>query len=517
MPRGIRPRVAPTVNYGVIGSTVYSDIVQGASQLAGIAAQGKRDVADAEFRREGQDLRKDELTFRQEQAGISNVQQDRSQKLAESKFEQSVENDYYTNVLRFASEGKQFTGAVPEGASAAAGVQAQGKQLGDGVQYVTATQRFLDNSQAKGKGGTFDAAELKKFMPHLSNSLNPDDANPDFKLTGKLNEEGHIVFSADEATVANADPAMQKILSGETPVTPAMLANQLGQDIAGLGAFGKYGEVAQNRANLVYDKSRSTSARSQATYMSNLISRTTDRGLSSATTANARVESQSKRWSAVPNADIAAASAAELETKGLINAAFATLQTETEGATSEKELTKANHKFQRAVVDSSAKFNKLAGEAQNFNAFEQAVAAGTLDGSFNNDAYAKPWGKEYTTGVGQANTEATLPVLRQRVVSEGMDNFVEAEIGRMMTANPSLGRGDARNQASINFTNKVAQYVRDARTASAEGLPLAKDSMTFLEDYAPSFLDTMRLNIVTSYLPPEKAPVVKDEFAGTYE
>jgi hypothetical protein len=219
----------------------------------------------------------------------------------------------------------------------------------------------------------------------------------------------------------------------------------------------------------------------------------------------------------VPNADIAAASAAELETKGLINAAFATLQTETEGATSEKELTKANHKFQRAVVDSSAKFNKLAGEAQNFNAFEQAVAAGTLDGSFNNDAYAKPWGKEYTTGVGQANTEATLPVLRQRVVSEGMDNFVEAEIGRMMTANPSLGRGDARNQASINFTNKVAQYVRDARTASAEGLPLAKDSMTFLEDYAPSFLDTMRLNIVTSYLPPEKAPVVKDEFAGTYE
>jgi hypothetical protein len=483
----------------------------------GIATQGRRDVEDAKFRREGLNEQKDAQDFRETQAGISNVQQNRRLDLDEARFEQSVENDYYSNVLRFASEGKQFTGTAPEGASAVAGVQEQGKQLSGQVQYVTATQRLLDNSQAKGKGGTFDQAELKRYMPHLASSLNPDGANPDFKLTGKLDDKGHIVFSADEATVASADPAMQKILSGETPVTPAMLANQLGQDIAGLGELGKYGKSAQVKANLVYDKSRSTSARAQSSYMNVQIARTNDKALTATTSANARVESQSKRWAAAPNADISAASAAEIETKGLINAAFATLQTETEGVTSEKALTKANQKFQRAVVESSAKFNKLAGKAQNLNDFEQAVGAGTLDGSFNNDAYAKPFGAQYTTKVGRNNTEATLPVLRQQVVSEGMDNFIEAEVGRMMTANPSLNSGDARNQASTNFTNKVAQYIRDARTASAEGLPLAKDSMQFLEDYAPSFLDTMRLNIVTSYLPSEQTPEVKDEFAATFE
>jgi hypothetical protein len=515
---------------------VYGDIVQGMSQLVGQINQGKRGIEDAEFRRES-------LDFRQEQAGIANTQRDRSFELAEDQFEQnvtqsgiantqrdrsfelaegqfehSVEQDYYSNVLKFASEGQTFTGAAPEGAVDAPAVQQQGAQLVDQVQYVTATQRLLDNSQAKGKSGTFDQAELKRFMPHLANNLRKiGEANPDFDLKGKINDDGHIVFSVDEATAASVkDEGMRKILTGESPVTPAMLASQLGQDIAGLGKFGKYGKSAMGTANAVYDKSRSTSATAQAAYMNTLSSRITDRGLTTTTSAISRVGQQAKRWAASPNADIAAATAAENHTSALLTDAYRTLQTEVESATSEKEISQANSKYQQEVISASSKYNKLAGDAQNLNDFEQTVSSGALDGSFNNDAYAKPWGAQFTKGVGRANTEATLPVLRQQVTREGMNTFIDAEVATMMAANSSLERGDARDQASTAFTNKVATYIRDARLASAEGLPLAKDSMQFLKDYAPEFLATMRLNIVTSYMP-EETKTVTDEFATTFE
>jgi hypothetical protein len=504
----------------------------------GIVNQGKRDVEDATFRREEQDFRRDqagiantqrdrafdlrEQQFGQdvEQAGISNTQRDRAFELNEQQFEQTVEQDYYNNVLRFAAEGQTFAGAAPAGATNAPAVQLQGAQLVDQVQYVTATQRLLDNSQAKGKGGTFDKAELKRYMPHLANNLKKiGEANPDFDLKGTINDDGHIVFSVDDATAAGVkDETMRNILTGETPVTPAMLANQLGQDIAGLSEFGKYGKAAMGTANAVYDKSRSTSAASQAAYMNTLSNRITDRGLTSTTTAISRVGQQAKRWSASPGADLAAATAAETQTSNLITAAFRTLQTEVESATSEKEVSQANGKFQREVIDASSKYNKLAGDAQNLNAFEQTVSAGTLDGSFNNESYAKPWGAQFTKGVGRSNTEATLPILRQQVTRESMDTFIDAESSRLMGANSSLEMGDARDQAATKFTNKVSTYIRDARIASAQGLGLAKDSMKFLEEYAPDFLGTMRLNIVTSYMPEEKktsaTPV--DEFANTY-
>lgn len=71
---GIRPRIAPTMTYGIQGTNIYSDVIQGATQLMGIVQQGRRDVQNAEFKREGLDMQKAQNEFNQGIAN-SNVEQ----------------------------------------------------------------------------------------------------------------------------------------------------------------------------------------------------------------------------------------------------------------------------------------------------------------------------------------------------------------------------------------------------------------------------------------------------------
>ena len=486
----------------------------------GIYTQGKRDVADAEFRREGLDEQKDAQTFRETQAGIENTRADavlaeqrgaqtfretqagientRADKrldIAQEQHEQNTLNSYYTNILKFAEAGKVFPGETPNGISPAA--EQVGLDLGTSVQHITSTQRFLTNSRATQGVGKFDATELSQYLPQISGALGA-------KVSGELNDKGHIVFSIEEgADLSKMSPGLQDILTGATPVTPDMLSGQLSRDIGSLRGLGKPGERAMMTANAIFDKSPATSAFAAAAKVEKARVSSDVRANTMATSANRAISTSGNRWKASKTADAAAATQAENVSTGKINQAYAEYLEESQAAKTQDEISAATNKYNRSVVETQANFNKLAGKATDFNTYETVISDSQTNGAFNNQGYDKQgaiWDKTHTLANAQANTDEAMKTLEQQANSEGMEDFVKDEMETLMAGNPSLSSGDARDQAGTKFNNKVSTLIRDARTAAVNGSTLDSGSMRFMLDYTKETLGVLRLNNISSYL-----------------
>lgn len=140
---GIRPRIAPTVNYGIVGTNIYTDVIQGATQLMGQVQQGIRDKSQAEFRREGLDLERE-------------------------KFEEQKKNQVYINELREAQaaalEKKQTKEIRSDHAAQQAGRAMRIFNAGEALvpdQTPSSEQSVADQKLInEALGGVFDGGEF---------------------------------------------------------------------------------------------------------------------------------------------------------------------------------------------------------------------------------------------------------------------------------------------------------------------------------------------------------------------
>ena len=553
---GIQPRVAPTMNYGVVGSTVYGDIVDSATQLMGIVAQGRRDKENAEFRREGLEFQKTQagagnrvrrealqldregLEFQKTQAGVGNQVRLEALQLDRDRFAQSQEDKFYDNVIKWADAGRTFPGSAPEGSANPAQLEQEGGDLAQQIQVVNTLQRYADTSHTVTGGKGFDPKSLElELIPFLKSQIDPGaDSNPGFDMTGEVTKSGGLVLRVDKQTYDTMDPGDRAIYSviGATPsdspadeggsveITPEMLSAHLGREVSKLSSMGKQGLAVGEAKLKTFSASKATSPTARRLVLDKRKVAASPRALSTVTTAYSRIGTESKRLLADPHAVSADVNAAEVQTRAAITGAYATYQDESDAATTTDELSSATRKLNFAVVKATSGFTSLAAEAQRESQFKTVVEDGKLSGAFNQMAYAKS-GSPLSTTYTQANAEAaaadTLPLLTQQFSMEGRADFIKDEAARL-AAPGTLSAGQARDGAVTAFNRKVMEYTADAAAAAQSGHPINSRSLDFMQKYTPRMLDALQLNDVSSYLTPEDATEDATEedaaMAGTY-
>jgi hypothetical protein len=532
MPRGIQPRIAPTQTYGVVGTSVYGDIVNGATQLMGIVNQGARDKNDAEFRQQGMDFQREragvadrqheeQFQFQQERDRKTDTFREDQQQFQQEQFEQDKQNRHFDNVIKWAESGRTFPGTDPATGEQASGAVAQtGQNLGRSIQSVNAMQGYLD---AMGVANTPEAKQtaLDAFVPKIAATLDPGaDSNPNFEMKGTQGENG-VYLQVDEQTYETMPESMKTAFSvigapfSEDPsdpgasieVTPDMMASQLGQEINGMNDLGARGQVVGERKLAAFNKSPYTSKAAMAQKVAGTKRTSESAALRNVMTANQRIDTSRKNLMAQPGADPVAANAAGVESTGLINAAYSTYQTAIERADTEEKVAAAGRALNNEVVGINANFASLAGQEAQFASFKTGVISGVEDGAFNNTQYAASdksflgigeWKK--TKKQAKAATEELTGVLLGQLSEEAMAPFIEAEVKALMSANSSLKEGDARNTAKSNFDQRTMNYEQDMVAASTSGAPINSRSLDFLSTYAPRMLRTLRLSNVSSYL-----------------
>lgn len=171
MSNGIRPRIAPTMTYGIVGTNIYSDIVQGATQLMGIVQQGRRDVQQAEFQREGLDFQKDQFAFRKSEA-------DRAAAERERAFQYGVERDTSTEEYRQAEADRNQKYREDS-------LELQRRQLE--AQYGI---RLSEQAQARSAAGNYPARSVREADEW---NARIDSTSQSFHNWNKANNSGSVV------------------------------------------------------------------------------------------------------------------------------------------------------------------------------------------------------------------------------------------------------------------------------------------------------------------------------------
>jgi len=535
------------MNYGIVGTNIYSDIVQGATQMMGIVQQGRRDVADAEFKREGLDFQREQfeadaefkregLDFQREQfeadqtqRGISNEQADRRHELAQDQFDQSKIDSWVNNTIK----GMEYGLSAPtdmkglEGVPNAGEIVSKTQQIGNQVQVVDALQQTLDIAYTTGEGKTFNQQSVDRLTPALEKSLNPGSKNPDFKLEGTLNDNGTISYAVDEATYEALDEQSKGIFSmigasapsreemeasmagADHPangieITPDMLSTHLSQEIGELNNLGRHGQAQAGQKMNTFSKNEATSPQAKLLAVRKQKTASGASAYSKTTRANERISRMATTW--IRNGDgvdPAAASKAETEAQAEVNEAYAEYQTGLETANTFDEISAVNRAYNTRVTKASADFATRAGDALQWSEYERSVVSASDTGALNQKAYSKQGklGWSYTKAQAKEATEILIPKMTAQLDAEARAPFLDVEVKRLRNANPSLSEGDALDKANETFDEKRQAFQKDATLAAVDGKPIAADSYQFMMTYAKPMLRTLQINNASSYLP----------------
>lgn len=548
---GIRPRIAPAQTYGVVGTSIYSDIIDGASQLMGIVQQGRQNTANNEFRREGMDMQEDQFEADEKQRGIANKQADRRTDLAEDQFNQQKIDSWVNNTIKGMENGFAAPTNADElkGIPAAEGIVSKTTQIGNQVQVVDAIQQTLDLAYTTGEGKAFNQKSLDRLTPALAKALNPGGENKDFELKSRLNENGTISFSVDKQTYETLDEQSKGIFSvigsstlsredflanqgtgaalpgASLDITPDMLSTHLSQEIGELNNLGKYGMAAANQKMAAFSKNESTSPQAQLLAVRKQKSASATAAYSKTTRANERISRLATTW--IRNGDgvdPAAASQAETQAQGDVNAAYADYQDALGEASSFDEISKANREYNTKVTKASANFASRAGDALQWSDYERAVVGASDTGALNQLGYSKQGkvGWTYTKGEAKEATKLLVPKMTAQFDAEAREPFVEVEMKKLRSANPSLSSGVARDQANLTFNEKRTQFTSAANIAAADGKAIDSEVYEFMMTYAKPMLGALQNSNASSYLPrQDEEEVVKriadNEMANTYK
>jgi hypothetical protein len=218
MPRGIQPRIAPTMTYGIVGTSVYADVVQGATQLMGLVNQGRRDKSQAEFQRSALDERKDMNRFQKDQAGIQNTRADTAQ-------ENQLRRDKAGFVLQLGAAIEE-TGVLPPGAEqimkeygltmgdihanpqgAKRAVQRNQEVMNLGTEGVSLLGSLYSSDRATGTAGVITEGDapavsqyIQKIVPGVDVVYDPE--NKGFQLDFRGDEDAKAKMLAEAPEMA---------------------------------------------------------------------------------------------------------------------------------------------------------------------------------------------------------------------------------------------------------------------------------------------------------------------------
>jgi hypothetical protein len=533
MPRGITPRVAPSTTYGVLGTTVYSDIVQGATQLMGIVNQGKRDVAEAEFRAEGLALEREDRQFREDEAFLNRGLQQQAMEVDQNRLKlQQEEIEIRRQEIQQRGEALDVdrTIALDRNKLAKAEVfinaAAQGVQLPDnylegfaqgeashvmGVaaqsQYVDGTQNFLEQNFVEGHGKEFTGAGVQEYEGVLRKATGADS----LKLTVG---DGVMMMSVDKKDYQNIPESMKRLFAqqgspvssdpeaegGAVAITPDMLGQHLGEEISAFQSMGRLGRTAGERRMQIYRSQPGTSAPAQQRYIQKQRLVTQNAGSSRVQTAVEKVQTQATRQKAMRNSNPTAINRATLKTTTEIQQAQAEFQDEVDKARTDEDMIAAKNKLDTAITAAQASYDTRAEDEQGWSVFEETITLGKENGSFNNTAYAGNWITGGKMKDAKANSAQTIMAFSGQFQHEAYEPYVKKQAALLMAANPGLKLTQATDQATRDFERVKAQFEQDLGIAMNAGTTLNSRSLDFMKSNTKEMLRLLKLHRVPSFI-----------------
>jgi hypothetical protein len=460
------------MTYGVVGTSVYADVVQGATQLMGQVNEGRRGIEQARHQKAGLDFQRE-------------------------KFEYQKTQDQFDNTMDMIAAGldpSKMEGGLP-GAEAARAAQQATQQ----AKSVNSLQALLDDSQSSIPTGTgFDPVSMDNYLAQQVPVLNTDNRegfvldhvttpNGTRLITDAATYEGMVANDPEMAqwfSVAGAAPDSEqgqaRLIDRET------MGRLLGQEISSMPTSTPAQARAQSAAWEAYRNSAATSGTARVYE--------TDRARSdlSKTARTADKDAQATTRNLVTNDEgltdnekTSIVAQADQRSQRIINTAMAAA----EEATTPQEVAQIERKMRR---DLNAVATETAGRAQKAKEdakFEKKLVGWGGSNTYNTDAARGPGGGSHKRVVKQA-ADASKD-MSKRVAAHGRDAYLR-----------EFGDTEQNERA---FNQRIMALEGELITAMRTGRRINADLYAFANKYAPNVVKQLQSNGVPQF----RDPVIK--------